>query len=552
MKNSEEKKKRNTITVREIDLDTVSDRENTDREDMIRENTTRQNTTRQDPEDGAGSTTRTKRGKSRFISRKIFSVDLDERQDRPGRNTELVILTWLFAGTFLLLCGYLIWFNTARYHAIVSNVYNTKQDASSSRVIRGDIVTENREMLAMTQVDYTGNEIRSYPYGRLFSHVIGYASNGKAGLEAAANKQMLSSHASLMNQLKSAGSNEKVRGDTIMVTLNPRLQEAAYYALGDYRGAVVVIEPDSGKILAMVSKPDFDPNTISADWESLLENQDTSPLLNRALQGLYPPGSIFKILTALAYLRENNTQYEDMHYDCTGYLTEDDVTIHCYNGYVHGAETLKSAFANSCNTAFASIGLDLNNNDFRRLAESFLFNRSLPIDLPHSQSKFSLNRDSSKGEQMTTAIGQGDTLVTPMHMAMVASAVANAGTMMKPYLVQSVISEDGSMVSETKPEIYDELMTTQEAQIIGSFMRETVASGTGNSLNWESYSVAGKTGSAEYETSWGTGTHSWFIGYSNVNDLDLAIAVIAEDGGTGSETAVPIAHQIFNAYYYGM
>ena len=461
------------------------------------------------------------------------------------------MITWLFAGLFLLLAGYLVWFQIARYKAVTSNVYNTKQDASSDRIIRGDIIAENQDPLAVTSVDFTGNESRYYPYGRIFSHVIGYATNGKSGLEAKANAQLMSSHSSLMNQLKYARSSEKAKGDTVVVTLDPKMQQAAYYALGDYRGAVVVMEPDSGKILAMVSKPDFDPNTVSADWESLIEDNGRSARLNRAVQGLYPPGSIFKILTALAYLRENGGQYEDMTYECTGYLTRSDVTIHCYNGYVHGTETLKTAFANSCNTAFASIGLELDNNRFRNLAESFLFNHKLPVDIPHSQSEFTLKRDSSDGEEMTTAIGQGDTLVTPLHMAMITSAVANAGTMMRPYYVQKVVSADGNVVSETRPEIYDELMTTEEARIIGSFMQETVLSGTGTALGYNGYTVAGKTGSAEYETDYGTGTHSWFVGYSNVDDPDIVLAVIAEDGGTGSETAVPIAKSIFDTYYYG-
>ena len=151
---------------------------------------------------------------------------------------------------------------------------------------------------------------------------------------------------------------------------------------------------------------------------------------------------------------------------------------------------------------------------------------------------------------MTTAIGQGDTLVTPLHMAMITSAVANSGIMMKPYLISRVESTEGNLVSETKPEIYRELMSVSEAEILNEFMRGTVTSGTGSALSWNSYSVAGKTGSAEYETNGSMGTHSWFVGFSNVDDPDIAVAIIAEDGGTGSSTAVPIAQQLFDAYYY--
>ena len=467
-----------------------------------------------------------------------------------NRNTELTIITWVIAGLFVLMAGYLVYFQIARREQIVSNVYNTKQDPSSDRIIRGSIKAENGEDLAYTTVDYTGNPVRNYPYGRIFAHALGYAGNGKAGLESFANKELTSSHSSLMNQLKYAANSEKAQGDTVVVTLSPSLQQAAWYALGDYRGAVVVMEPDSGKILAMVSKPDFDPNTIEQDWESMMNDSQNSSLLNRATSGLYPPGSVFKILTALAYLREHRADDTGFLYDCSGIISREDVDITCYNGTAHGQESLKSAFANSCNTAFASIGLDLDLHAFRSLAEEFLFNRTLPTSLMHNTSVFPLKGNESEGERMTTSIGQGDTLVTPLHMAMITSTVANAGTMMKPYMIDHIETGDGELVQETKPEIYDELMTLEEAQKLTSYMRETVVSGTAAALGWNSYSVAGKTGSAEYETDGVTGTHSWFVGFSNIDDPDIVVAVIAEDGGTGSTTAVPIAQKIFDAYYY--
>ena len=452
---------------------------------------------------------------------------------------------------FLLLAGDLIYFNIVKRDSINSSSYNSKQDTRSDRVIRGSIVTEGGTTLAMTNVDASGNETRYYPYERIFAHVIGYASNGKAGLEASANSNLLDSHSSLLSQLKNEQRKEKEIGDTVVVTLDPKLQESAYYALGDYKGAVVVMEPGTGKILAMVSKPDYNPNTIEYDWEDMVTDTSGSALLNRAAQGLYPPGSTFKILTALAYLRQHGGSYEDFMFDCTGYLTEEDVTIHCYNGSVHGQETLKNALSHSCNTAFADIGLALDPGEFRKLAEKFLFNEELPTTMQHSESVFKLNKNSTYGEEMTTAIGQGDTLVTPLHMALITSAVANGGILMKPYLVSRIETSDGNMVTETKPSIYEKLMTPEEAGILTDFMTETVTSGTAVELSWDGFTAAGKTGSAEYERDGVTSTHSWFVGFSNVEDPDIVIAVIAEDGGTGSSTAVPIARRIFDTYYWG-
>lgn len=466
-----------------------------------------------------------------------------------GRNTELGIVTYVFVFIFLLMIGYLGYINIFKAKELNSNAYNTKQDANMDKYIRGSILSSDGNVLAKTMVTDAGEEIREYPYANVFSHVIGYASNGKSGLEASANHDLLSSHASVLTQIQDEAQAEKTMGDSVVVTLNSQLQNAAYQALGSYNGAIVAMEPDTGKILAMVSKPDFDPNAIEEIWESVVTDSSSSVLLNRATQGLYPPGSTFKILTTLAYMRQQPSKFQDFSYDCTSKLTVDDVTINCYNGSVHGQEDLKSAFAHSCNTAFSTIGLELDNDEFHSLCEEFLFNKSLPTKMQHSTSQFKLDGDSSYGEVMTTAIGQGNTLVTPLQMALITSTIANGGIMMKPYYVDRIQTYDGDTVSRTKPSRYKRLMTTEEARILTEYMQETVKSGTATALSWYDFTAAGKTGSAEYVSNGYEGTHSWFVGFSNVDDPDLVVAVIAEDGGTGSETAVPIASQIFQAYY---
>lgn len=466
-----------------------------------------------------------------------------------GRNTELGIVTYTFVLIFLVMIGYLVYLNVWKAEELNSSVYNTKQDANTEKYIRGSILSSDGSILAKTTVTESGEEIREYPYANVFSHIIGYSSNGKSGLEASCNYDLLTSHASVLSQIRTEENDEKMQGDSIVVTLNAQLQSVAYQALGSYKGAVVAIEPDTGKILAMVSKPDYDPNQIEEIWESLITDSSSSVLLNRATQGLYPPGSTFKILTALAYMRQQPGAYRSYLYDCTSQLTVNDVTINCYNNKVHGQEELQTAFARSCNTAFAQLGMELDNEDFRSMCEEFLFNKSLPTTMQHSTSQFALDSDSSYGEQMTTAIGQGNTLVTPLHMALITATVANGGVMMKPYCVDRIETVDGDIVSKTNPAKYKRLMTTEEARIIGDYMEATVSGGTGEALSWYNFTAAGKTGSAEYVSNGYEGTHSWFVGYCNVDNPDLVVAVIAEDGGTGSETAVPIAAQIFQAYY---
>jgi peptidoglycan glycosyltransferase len=248
-------------------------------------------------------------------------------------------------------------------------------------------------------------------------------------------------------------------------------------------------------------------------------------------------------------MRQQPGAYRTYAYDCTSNLTVNDVTINCYNNKVHGTEDLAAAFSRSCNTAFAQLGMELDNADFRAMCEEFLFNKTLPTTMQHSTSQFALDGSSSYGEEMTTAIGQGNTLVTPLHMALITATVANGGVMMKPYCVDRIETIDGDTVMKTNPGKYKRLMTTEEARILSTYMQETVVSGTGEKLSWYQFSAAGKTGSAEYVSNGYEGTHSWFVGFSNVDNPDLVLAVIAEDGGTGSETAVPIAAQIFQTYY---
>ena len=471
-------------------------------------------------------------------------------RNTPGRNTELVIIAYVFTALFILMAGYMIWFQVFRRPEVKKNAFNTRGEVDSERVIRGAIKASDGSSLAYTEVDYTGNEVRVYPYGRIFAHAVGYETNGRSGLESSLNNILMDSHSSLLDQIQNAQDNKKIGGDNVTVTLDPRLQQAAYYALGDHNGAVVVVEPDTGKILAMVSKPDFDPNTIAWDWEQITGDENNSNLLNRATQGLYPPGSTFKIVTTLAYMRQNPGTYNNFTYNCEGSYFKDEVNITCYNDHVHGLENLETAFANSCNTAYANIGLSLDNAAFRKTCEELFFNRQLPGEIPHYSSEFKLDRKSPEATMMTTAIGQGDTLVTPLHMAMITAAIANGGIMMKPMLIQSIETSEGVMTEERKPSISSQLMTVDEAEILSGMMRRVVTEGTAIDLSWNSYTVAGKTGSAEYESEERSGTHSWFVGYSNVEDPDIAVAIIAEDSGTGSETAVPIAQQIFDAYYY--
>lgn len=455
-------------------------------------------------------------------------------------------MAYLFVGIFLSLIGYMVYFNFKLKDDVINSPYNSRQNAYEERIVRGEIRSNDGTVLAQTQTDAEGNETRVYPMGNVFAHVVGYMASGKSGLESSENYTLLTSHANPVEKVTNEFKEVKNQGDNVITTLDANLQQVAYDAL-QTNGAVVVMEPDTGKILACVSKPDFDPNTLAEQWDEIVNDSENSSLLNRAFQGLYPPGSTFKIVTSLAYLRQFGT-LDGFSFDCEGELTAGGYTIHCYNSNVHGHEDFADAFANSCNTAFSQIGLSLNGDQFAQTAEDLLFNKELPLELPYSKSSFSLNDSTADALTMQTAIGQGDTLATPIHMAMIASAVANDGVLMTPYLVDRVESYTGTVVRETKQQEYDTLMTASEAETLTQLMRGVVENGTAKPLQEVTVPVAGKTGSAEHGDL-SEPAHSWFVGFSNVDNPDIVVCVIAEKAGSGSEAAVPIAKKIFNAYY---
>lgn len=447
---------------------------------------------------------------------------------------------------FVSLIGYVIYFNGVKSEDFINSPYNTRQDTFSDRVVRGNIQSSDGEVLAQTNVYDDGTEERVYPYSNIFAHAVGYDTNGKSGLESEANFQLLSSHSFFLEQMKNEFLGRKNMGDTVITTLSANLQVTAYNALGDRRGAVVAMEPSTGRILAMVSKPDFDPNRLAQDWDYLVSDENNSSLLNRATNGAYPPGSTFKLVTALDYFRTKGT-FEGYSYLCQGSITMDEHTIRCYNGTVHGQEDFYSAFASSCNCAFADMGTYLGGSSLRDTAEDLLFNKKLPLD-SYNKSSFTLDGSSVTPLIMQTAIGQGNTLVSPMHMALITSAVANGGVLMKPYLIDAVVNNEGQSVDKTEASSYKRLMTTNEANLLGKLMKNVVDYGTATGLSGRGYTAAGKTGSAEFDEN--GSSHSWFVGYCNVDNPDLVVSIIVENGGTGSEAAVPIAGQIFDAYYY--
>ena len=463
-------------------------------------------------------------------------------------NRNILLMTYLMVGLFIGMMVYFGYFLQVRGETVINNSYNARLDRFADRIIRGELLSHDGQILARTEVGEDGSERRVYPYGPLFAHSVGYSDHGKTGLEALANFYLLTSHMNLVEQTVNELSGVKHIGDNVITTLDVDLQQTASDALGGRRGAVIVMEPDTGKILAMISRPEYDPNTLGEDWDTLISGDNTeAQLLNRASQGLYPPGSTFKILTILEYIREHPDTWREYTFDCDGVYECGDYTISCYHGNVHGHQTLEQAFANSCNGAFAALGQELNPGAMHDLAEQLLFNRDLPLSLAYSKGSFTMNAGADTWEILQTSIGQGNTQITPIHNAMITATIANGGILMKPYLLERVESAAGDEVKRFLPESAGSLMTADEAEALSGLMRLVVTEGTGSAVRTDAYSVAGKTGSAEFET--GRETHAWFTGFAPVENPRLAVTVVVEEAGSGGQVAAPIAHSIFDRYF---
>lgn len=430
---------------------------------------------------------------------------------------------------------------------MINNSYNAGQQILATQNRRGSIMARNGEVLAETTVGPDGSETRKYPYDSLFSHVVGYSTRGKTGLESRMNYYLIQSNVPITEKMDNGILERKNPGDNVYTTLSVKLQEAADRALGVYEGAIIATDPKTGEVLAMVSKPDFNPNEIADIWEELLQDDESGILLNRATQGLYPPGSTFKIVTALEYIRENPSNYKEYSFTCNGSVSINGSRIQCYHGAKHGKVDFEKSFAKSCNASYANMGTKLDLDRFDATLDGLLFGEPLPWELESAVSKIQVSVDMTTEQQMQTAIGQGETVVSPLHMNMITCAIANDGVLQHPYVAERVENANGAVIKRFSSPGTTKMMSAQEAEILKGLMRAVVETGTGTKLLDKPYTAAGKTGSAEYNSE--RDSHAWFTGFAPVEDPEICVTVIIEGAGSGSDYAVPMARRVFDAYF---
>lgn len=339
------------------------------------------------------------------------------------------------------------------------------------------------------------------------------------------------------------------------------MQQAAEQALGDQRGAVVALDPRTGAILAMVSHPNYDPsglvshdpNVEKETWERL-NSAPGNPLVNRTIGGnLYPPGSVFKIITAAAALEDGEWDAEStLPGPANLDLPQTEVGLPNHGGLACGPGDevdFDIAMQDSCNTAFGWLGMELGGEKIREQADQFGFGDDLEVPMEVAPS--SIPKDLSPAQEAQVGIGQYDVRVTPLQVAMVSAAVANDGDVMRPYMIQSVLGSDLSTIDETNPEQLSEAIDSSTSDELTEMMELVVSNGTGTQAAVPGVSVAGKTGTAEHAPD--APPHAWFTGFAPADNPEVAVAVVVEDGGrAGSEAyggavAGPISSAVMKA-----
>ncbi|KMT21079.1 peptidoglycan D,D-transpeptidase FtsI family protein [Clostridium cylindrosporum] len=482
-----------------------------------------------------------------------------KNQDNMNLTKNIKSLVFFFTLCFFSIIVYLTYFNLYVGDKILDDPSNKRIRAEENKVLRGSILDKNGNVIAHSERTSNGSQKRIYDQGELFSHIVGYNSYvyGKSGIENTFNDNLQgksSGHdifGSIFRSLKESIKKDDKKGNDVVLTLDDSLQKTSLSALGDDKGAIVTMNPKTGEILSMVSAPIFDPQNIDKKFKTYNKDEKDTPLINRASQGYYPPGSVFKIVTAAAAY-EHIPNIANSSIDCDGRLTIGNYTLKDYHGTAHGAISMAEAIKKSCNYFFGTLGMKLGFDNLISTAEKFMFNKSVSEDMlrysiPIKTGSIKVDDPKSKSYMAQDAIGQHNVAANPMQMVMVASAVANKGKVMTPYVVKEVKDRYGKVVDKPTPKVLSEAMPENVASKLSNYMVGVVDDGTGTNAKIRGIEIAGKTGSAEDASK--NATHAWFIGFAPANDPQIAIAIVVENGGVGGKRAASAAKKVLETYF---
>jgi len=454
----------------------------------------------------------------------------------------------------------------------------------SDRLSRSQAFRILQDRLLLPGISLTIEEQRVYPKEAIASHMLGYVGQitdddldrladqgyrpgdwiGKTGLERLYDPTLHGQDGGILIQVDARGRQVRIlrhvlpqAGRDLVLTLDQHLQELAELRLheSNHPGAAVVLNPQTGEVLALASAPGFNPNVFlplgnSDERRALIQDNDLKPLYNRAIQAFYPPGSTFKPISALAALVKNTIKPEELVY-CGGSFTlgKDRRVFKCWKPHGHGFVNFIQAMAESCDVYFYHLALLTGPNAIEQMAELFGLGKKTGIDLPNENSKaLPMAQKGSRheywqgGHTLNYAIGQGDLLVTPLQMAQVISILGNKGSIWQPYLATESrrFSEPAQVIGS--PHLLNHIALPEHAlNLVREGMLQVVAKGTGIAAQLPGIDVAGKTGTAQASKG---GDHAWFVSYAPAEDPKVACAVVVEHGGHGGVVAAPIAHDL--------
>jgi penicillin-binding protein A len=461
----------------------------------------------------------------------------------------------------LLLFAVLVYFTSRNAvfdaSALRDNALNKRTLLEEQRIHRGTIRAADGTILARSVKQRGGVYSRRYPTGGLFGHAIGYSFTtlGRAGLERYRNDDLTGKRnelSSVIDQLRG----HRQTGDSVVTTLDPAAQRAAYQALAGRKGAVVALDPRTGAVKVMASEPEFDPNALRGPgtYSKLANDNANKPLVNRATQFGYAPGSTFKVVTASAAIDSGRFTPQSTVDGKNGVKISGVPLQNDYN-QSFGPIDLTTALAKSVNTVYAQVAEKVGKQTMRKYMERFGFDAKPQLDYPADQMSSSGEYRNGKLIPPTSrfvdvgrmGIGQDKLAVTPLQMAEVAAAVANGGKLMKPHFTDRIVDTDGRTVERIKPAVQSSVMKPSTASAVTAMMEGVVNSGTGTQAQIPGVRVAGKTGTAETQIG-KTTNNVWFIAFAPADNPRVAIAVTLEHQiGFGGDLAAPVAKTVMES-----
>lgn len=479
-------------------------------------------------------------------------------------NRPILRLFGLVGVLFALLVAFTSRWTVFEASSLRENPLNKRMLLEQERVERGAITAANGAVLARSVRRAGGVYQRIYPTGELFAAPIGFdylnPDLGSTGLERFRNKELTGQNANNLQSVLDQLQGKEPRGEKVVTTLNPRAQRAAISALGVHEGAVVAIEPRTGAVEAMASKPSYDPNALRSEAAKAKQaaemtgSHPTRSEVNRATQFGYAPGSTFKVVTATAAI-DTGAYTQESTVDGRNEVLISGLPLKNDNNESFGPITLTQALVHSVNTVWAQVAERVGKPSLGRYMERFGFDRKPQLDYPAEEMSASGEHAGERIVAPTSprvdlgrlGIGQDKLAVTPLQMAEVAAAVANRGTLMAPRLTQRIVDAEGRTVQTISPHVQSVVMKPSTAAAVTSMMEAVVKEGTGTAAQIPGVPVAGKTGTAE--TQFGNAINNvWFIAFAPANDPKVAVAVTLKAvPGEGATFAAPVAKAVIES-----